>query len=191
MRRSSWPDASAASAPKTRATLSSHRSTEGNWRESFAIFMRTLHPLLSPCPTRYRHAPPPPVSSSLFYTTSTRHAPLCPFKQKSKSRHEARSFRRVSSAHQRPSRGSPAKTWNHPSRFFATRSHVRRPFLKKNNTQTTPDRTVGLRNRPNQPFSPFFVFLVVVVEEQTTTTTTLLHRSSHFCLCSFFLRGIH
>merc|ERR1712137_1419811 len=127
-----------------------------------------------------------PVSSSLFYTTLTRHAPLCPFKQKSKSRHEARSFRRVSSAHQRPSRGSPAKTWNHPSRFFATRSHVRRPFLKKNNTQTTPDRTVGLRNRPNQPFSPFFVFLVVVVEEQTTTTTTLLHRSSHFCLCSFF-----
>jgi len=52
---SSWPDASAASAPKTRATLSSHRSTEGNWRESFAIFMRTLHPLISPCPTRYRH----------------------------------------------------------------------------------------------------------------------------------------
>ena len=64
-------------------------------------------------------------------------------------------------------------------------------FLKKTNTQTTPDRTVDLRNRPNQPFSPFFVFLVVVVEEQTTTTTTLLHRSSHFCLCSFFLRGIH
>merc|ERR1712137_80026 len=58
-------------------------------------------------------------------------------------------------------------------------------FFKKNNTQTTPDRTVDLRNRPNQPFSPFFVFLVVV-EEQTTTTTTLLHRSSHFCLCSFF-----